>query len=185
MQRGELKTVDVIGQYLKGRKPFEQHPEKLLEQLLSELNQAFYAKEAAKGWLQDRPALALAITWPATWLAQRGISVEAERYGKILREIIDGIVRHGDVAKIKHLPTYFDRCVRAYFVHNGEELYEERKKLRTAIDLRFLKHLPAAPAAVDPIEALAAAHRVLASGNRRKQSASASKDASQLPLAGL
>jgi hypothetical protein len=36
--------------------------------------------------------------------------------------------------------------VKSWFAHKGEDLYNERKSLRNAIDLRFLKGMKTTPA---------------------------------------
>lgn len=178
--------MDVFNQFLDGKRKAEKDrshqaardgvtpatpPEEVLKGLAGLLNRTFYAKAAAKEYLQDQGRLMATLTWPASWLVERGITLPVDRYDAIIREIVAGIVQHGDTAKIKHFPTYFDRCVRLYFVHNGEDLYEERKRMRSAMDLRFLSGMPAKVAPTpDPMEAIAAAHRVLATGRKRAKS---------------
>lgn len=139
-------------------------PDAVIERLLSRINTTFYRSQDARTWLVDHKALTHALTWPAAWLNQRAIGLPLDRYEKIIGEILDGIRAHGDLAAIRHFPTYLLRCTKQWFAHNGEALYEERKSIRNAIDLRVLKGLSAQPAsAVDAIEVLAQAHRVLAS----------------------
>ena len=150
-------------------------PDEMLEGLLRHINAQFYTGTTAKRWHQDHRHLMRALTWPATWLRQRRIEMPLERYESILREIILEIQRHGDTGKVRHFPSYLAECVRLWFVHNGDELWEESKRLRAKLDVRFLKGLPtAATTAVpgaDPIEAMAAAHRVLAAGKPRAKAA--------------
>ncbi|MBI5689294.1 MAG: hypothetical protein HZC55_04295 [Verrucomicrobia bacterium] len=144
-----------------------QAPESLVADLLAELGRRFYQGKPVKVWMQDQKPLLLALTWPAGWLQQRGVSLPVARYGEILREVISGIGTHGDLAKIEHFPSYLLHCVRLWFVHHGEDLYYRQKSIRDAIDLAVLQRGSAQPAsALDPIEALAAAHRVLATRKR-------------------
>lgn len=139
-------------------------PDEAIARLMAKINATFYARADARAWLVDQKALTLALTWPATWLNQRAIGLPLDRYEAILRDILTDIRTHGDVASIRHFPTYLLRCVKLWFQHNGEELYEERKRMRNALDLRFLRGLPAQPApTVDAIDVLAQAHRMLAS----------------------
>lgn len=141
-------------------------PDVMIEELLAALNTSFYAGKDAKAWLRDARDLKLVLLWPATWLTQRGISLPADRYEAILREIIGGIRQHGDTAAIRHFPTYFAHTVQRWFVHHGEELYEERKRARNFMDAALRAATRNASAEPDPTAALAAAHRVLATGKR-------------------
>ena len=166
--------MNVLGQFLDDRderhgKPAaaESAPDAMIAGLLAEIGRRFYQGKGAKRWAQDQKPLMLALTWPAGWLQQRAVSLPVARYREILREIVEGIATHGDVAKIEYFPGYLQRCIRLWFVHNGEELYERQKSIRNALDLDFLKRgVAPAKAAPDPVEALAAAHRVLASAKR-------------------
>jgi hypothetical protein len=172
--------MDVFGQFLQARQdqaaaaedrakragiaPGEA-PEKMVAELMADIGRRFYQGAQTKRWMQDQKAIMVALTWPAGWLQQRGVSLPVDRYRRILVEIIDGIAEHGDVGKIDYFPAYLQRCVRLWYVHNGEDLYYRQKSIRDSMDLRLLKG--GTPAAgPDPIEALAAAHRVLASGRR-------------------
>jgi hypothetical protein len=76
--------------------------------------------------------------------------------------------RHGATNEIRYFPAYFEHAVKSWFVHHGEDLYEERKSIRNALDLRFLKGLKqAAPTGPDPMEVLAKTNAVLATTRRR------------------
>ena len=164
--------MNLLGHILDGQRAAVKTklPDAVIEELLASINARFYAKTGARQWLQDQKPLMLALTWPATWLAQRGISLTLDRYEAILREILTTVQTHGEVAAIKYFPAYLLRCVRLWFVHHGEALYEERKRIRNAIDLRMLKG-GTPRTAPDPIEALVAANRVLAAGGRRIKTA--------------
>jgi hypothetical protein len=156
-------------------------PDEVIAGLLASINTMFYTKADARAWLVDQKPLKLALTWPATWLNQRGIGLPLDRYEAILREILAEIRSHGDVAAIRHFPTYLLRCVKLRFQHNGETFYEEGKRMRNVLDLRFLKGLASQPApAVDAIEVLAQAHRMLAS--RRPASKACPQDDDQPTL---
>lgn len=138
-------------------------PDAMVAELLAELGRRFYhGRRPVHKWGQDQKALMMTLTWPAGWLKTRGVSLPVARYREILAEIIDGIASHGDLAKIEYFPSYLQHCVSQWFIHNGEELYERQKSVRNAMDLRFIKTGTAqAPSGPDPMEALAAAHRVL------------------------
>jgi len=87
------------------------------------------------------------------------------------------VQRHGATGEIKFFPAYFERTVKAWFIHNGESLYEERKSIRDAIDLRFLKGLKTtAPTGPDPMQVLAQTNAVLATTRRRQKSSPVDND---------
>lgn len=152
-------------------------PDALVDELLADLNVSFYTGGDAKAWLRDLRDLKLVLTWPATWLTQRGIGLPGDRYEAILREIIAGVKEHGDKAAIRHFPTYFGHVVRQWFIHHGEELYEERKRARTFMEAALRTATQRAVfAEPDPTEALAAAHRVLATGKRAAKAPHADQD---------
>lgn len=156
-------------------------PEAMLERLLERVNATFYAKAEARIWLRDKPAVMMVLTWPATWLTQRGVGLPVERYEAILREVLDGIRKHGAVDSIKHFPTYFGHAVRQHFVHQGDALYEERKRLRSVLDMEALRTAATRRATgPDPMEALAAAHRVLKAGKPKAKPAA--DNALELPF---
>lgn len=160
--------MNIFESYLDGRSGMpNESPDAMVAELLTEIGRHFYQGKSAKSWLQDQKALTMTLTWPAGWLKNRGVGLSVARYREIMREIIVGINEHGDLAKIDYFPSYLQHCVRLWFVHNGEELYYRQKSIRDSIDLALLKGGSAqAPAGPDPIEALAAAHRVLASQKR-------------------
>ena len=146
-------------------------PDQVIATLLDRINRRFYRTAPASRWMQDKRHLTGIVTWPATWLVERGISLPLDRYQALLGDILTGIEQHGDTA-IKFFPAYLERTVKAWFAHNGEALYTERKALRNALDFRALAAAGSANVqAPDPIEALAAANRVLATASRRTKAA--------------
>lgn len=160
--------------------PKTKAPDAMVEELLALINVTFYATADAKAYLRDNRELKLALTWPATWLSQRGVGLPVDRYEKLLRDIIGEIKQHGDMAAIRHFPTYFKHVVTQWFIHNGEQLYEERKHVRNLIDMRLLQRAGASAPAPDPTETLATLNRMLAT---RKRAAKAVKnDEPELPL---
>lgn len=176
--------MNIFSQYLENRgqtpagTPTADAPDAVVSELLADLGRRFYhGKRPVQKWGQDQKALMMTLTWPAGWLKNRGVSLPVGRYREIMVEIVQGIADHGDTAKIEYFPSYLQRCVQLWWVHNGEEVYNRQKSLRNAMDLRFIKTGTAqAPAGPDPIEALAAAHRVLAG---QKKAGKAKKDDGQ------
>lgn len=179
--------MNVFGQFLDEREDGErgktEAPESAVARLLGRINTEFYAAADAKEWLRDEPAVRLALLWPATWLNRRAVSLPVSRYASILGAILDGIRRHGKLAGIKHFPSYLFHAIEQWFVHHGDELYQERKHIRNAIDLTALRAGPTHQNAPDPIEAMAAAHRLLSS--RRKTAKTAAHDPKQVSFLDL
>ena len=173
--------MNVFGQFLDEREDGErgktEAPEAAIARLLGRINAEFYASADVKAWLRDEPAIRLALLWPATWLNRRAVTLPMPRYTAILAAILDGIRRHGNLAGIKHFPSYLFHAIEQWFIHHGDELYQERKHIRNAIDLNALRAGPTHQKSPDPIEAMAAAHRLLSS--RRKPAKTAAKDPHQ------
>jgi hypothetical protein len=136
-------------------------PQGMVARLLVEINRRFYARKDVRAWTVDKRAILKAITWPAVWLNERGVGMPERDYEAKVIEIIDGISRHGDLAKIKFFPAYLGDCIRKHFVHQGDEIYATRKHVRQAIELSFLKGRAPAAGARDVVPAIAAAHLVL------------------------
>lgn len=144
----------------------------MIAALMKHVRQQFYTSWPEKKWLQEQRLILMVLTWPATWLNQRGIGLPLDRYERILRDIILEVQRHGATGEIKFFPAYFERTVKSWFIHNGEALYEERKSIRDALDLRFLRGMKTtAPTGPDPMQVLAQTNAVLATTRRRAKSA--------------
>lgn len=121
------------------------------QQLLQAIRDAFYTHEPNL-FHRDRKRLIHAITWPASWLEQRALGTSPQTYARIIRQRLDDIRTHGDPQRYKaHFPNYLLKVLQDYFLHHGEQLYDELKHLRNSlygIDT-LLKNLQAA--APDPI----------------------------------
>jgi hypothetical protein len=179
-----MSTVDVLGGFLDGRGGMSaQMPQALVAKLMEHVRTQFYGDQEKRFYQEQRELMGV-LTWPAAWLRERRITLPMARYEAILRGVILEMQRHGDTGKVRHFPSYFARCVRLWFVHNGEALYMERKSLRDALpNMRELLARTGAKEA-DPVEALAAAHAVLATRKAGPKTArkDASKDDSQSTL---
>lgn len=142
--------------------------QEMIATLMKHIRNQFYADRPLEKWLRDQRMVMGILTWPATWLNQRGVGLPVARYEAILREVIVDIQRHGATGEIKYFPAYFERAVKSWFAHKGEDLYNERKSLRNAIDLRFLKGMKTAPANDGAkLEVLVETHALLATTRRR------------------
>lgn len=166
--------MDMLAQRLdqRARTEGKKLPADTIAELLAEINGRFYKGSTARQWLRDQKPLTKALTWPATWLATRAITLPLDRYEAILRGILDTITEHGETAAIRYFPVYFEHCVRLWFAHHGEEVYEERKHIRNAIDIAALTRAATRPTQPDPMETLAQVNRVLMSGRKRQKTAS-------------
>ena len=136
-------------------------PQALVARLLAEINRRFYAGKDVRAWTVDKRPILKALTWPAVWLNERGVGMPERDYEAKLLEIIEGISRHGALAKIKFFPAYLGDCIRKHFVHQGDEIYASRKHVRQAIELSFIKGRTPSAVACDVVPAIAAAHLVL------------------------
>jgi hypothetical protein len=147
------------------RLPFRQAqgPERV-EGLLEEVQRRFYAGQPVRDFYRDRRMLLYALTWPAAWLEGRALTCSAARYHALLGERLVAIAVHGDPARHSaYFPAYLLKCLQDWFQHHGDELYDELKHIRNALD----QVLASVPFATDVqrdaqhTEILAATHRLI------------------------
>lgn len=104
------------------------------EALLLALRQRFYDQRPAD-YRRDRPRLLHALTWPATWLEARGLTCSPSRYQTLLADRIQAIAAHGNPAVYgAYFPTYLLKCLQDWFDRHGDNLYDELKHIRNALD---------------------------------------------------
>ena len=103
--------------------------------MLALIRREFYRKVPEKQFFQERPRLKSAITYPARWLNERGVTATASLYRRVLRTVIDAIKQHGRRDKIDRFEIYFLDCVQKHMKHHGEEYYEAAKAARSAADV--------------------------------------------------
>ena len=110
--------------------------EKTRDQLLSAIRKAIYPERPEREFFHDQKALLQAITWPATWLTSRGLVMAPARYREFILARLAEVIQHGDPAALARtwFPRYFLKCIRQWFYHRGEDLYDELKHARNAID---------------------------------------------------
>ena len=148
--------------------------EQSLEQLLGRIRSLFYANLPEKRWYQERSALIQALTWPAHWMNQHGVTVSQPRYRRLLEERIEQIALHGDPKRQSaYFPAYLLKCFQEYFARHGEDLYEELKHIRNAlygwqISLEVRER---SQEQYTEIEAMARTHRLLAVKAKAKKKA--------------
>jgi hypothetical protein len=150
-------------------------------ELLATVQTRFYGAQPPRHFHRDRRMLLSALSWPATWLMRRGLTCSASRYHALLCDRLVDIARHGDPARYgAYFPAYLLKCLQDWFQHHGDELYEELKHIRNALDQVLGSARLTATVQHDArqVELLTAAHRLLRS-QREKPSPS---DEQQLRL---
>jgi hypothetical protein len=108
--------------------------------------------------------LLYALTWPAVWLERRGLTCSSRRYRALMAERLADIAVHGDPARYgAYFPAYLLKCLQDWFQHHGDELYDELKHIRNALDQVLASVRFAADVRGDAqhTELLAATHRLI------------------------
>ena len=135
-----------------------------VEGLLEAVRCKFYAGQSARGFHRDRRMLLYALTWPAVWLEHRGLTCPAARYQKLIAARLGDIAVHGDPARYgAYFPAYLLKCLQDWFQHHGDELYDELKHIRNALDqvLASARFAAAVQRDAQHTELLAATHRLI------------------------
>lgn len=105
-----------------------------LEELLGSIRLRFYLHRPAD-YQRDRRRLLHAVTWPATWLDERGLTCVPPRYHTLIEERLQAIAAHGNpTAYGAYFPAYLLKCLQDWFDRYGDELYSELKHIRNALD---------------------------------------------------
>jgi hypothetical protein len=135
-----------------------------VEGLLEEVRRRFYAGHPRRDFHRDRRMLLYALTWPATWLEARALTCSPPRYHTLIAERLVDIAVHGDPARSgAYFPAYLLKCLQDWFRYHGEELYDELKHIRNALDQVLASVRFAADVQRDAqhTELLAATHRLI------------------------
>ncbi len=104
------------------------------EELLLAIRLRFYADRPGH-YHRDRQRLLYALTWPATWLDERGLTCSPQRYHTLVEDRLQAIAAHGNPAAYgAYFPTYLLKCLQDFFGRYGDELYSELKHIRNALD---------------------------------------------------
>jgi hypothetical protein len=105
-----------------------------LEALLGAIRLRFYLHRPTD-YQRDRRALLHALTWPATWLDERGLTCSPQRYQTLIEERLQAIAAHGNPSAYgAYFPTYLLKWLQDFFDRHGDELYSELKHIRNALD---------------------------------------------------
>ncbi len=136
--------------------------------MLALIRREFFAKTPAKLFFQERGLLLQAVSYPATYLNDRGVACQASRYRAILMTVINTIKRHGNRAKIARFSAYFLHAIQTHMQHHGDEYYQAAKEPRAiASELdKTLGRIRRSGGADQTVPALAELHRSLKAGRR-------------------
>ncbi len=105
-----------------------------LDELLGTIRLHFYLHRPVD-YRRDRRRLLHALTWPATWLEERGLTCAPPRYHTLIAERLHAIAAHGNPAVYDaYFPTYLLKCLQDWFDRHGDDLYGELKHIRNALD---------------------------------------------------
>jgi hypothetical protein len=105
-----------------------------MEELLLAIRLRFYVQRPTD-YHRDRQRLLHAVTWPAIWLDERGLTCAPQRYQTLIDERLQAIAAHGQPSAYGvYFPTYLLKCLQNWFDRYGEELYAELKHIRNALD---------------------------------------------------
>jgi hypothetical protein len=152
-----------------------------VRQLLEEVRCRFYAVQPVRDFHRDRRMLLYALTWPAVWLERRALTCSAARYHALIAERLVAIAVHGDPARYgAYFPAYLLKCFQDWFHHHGEELYDELKHIRNALDqvLASVRFAAGVQRDAQHSELLAATHRLIQARRVQRNKT----DDRQLPL---
>lgn len=175
------------------RTPGRPTPHELpVEAILEEIRGRFYTPEkdrraAGRRWFfRDRRMLIYAVSWPALWLHQRALTCSPQRYHALIVERLEAISLHGDRSRFDpgaqggYFPAYLLKCLQDWFSHHGDQLYDQLKHTRNAIDKILASPIFAAAVRKDAqhINVLLAAHQLV----RPKRKKTPACDPAQLSL---
>jgi len=134
-------------------------------ELLQTIRLRFYATRSAD-YHRDHQRLLHALTWPATWLDERGLTCSPQRYHALLDERLHAIAAHGDpVLYSAYFPTYLLKCLQDWFDRHGDTLYSELKHIRNALDqvLASVRFAERVQSHARHLDLLVSTHRLLES----------------------
>ena len=144
---------------------------RIVQDFLHVLRTQFYA-DKAKAFYQERAILIRAITWPAAYLAKRGVGLTEADHRQLLTDQIRTIQHHGDTAAIRYFCRYFLHVIQQHMKFHGEDYYDSGKGIR-ALAAGALDSLQAraAAGALETTDRLAEIHAAIRLPKRRKKAA--------------
>jgi hypothetical protein len=150
-------------------RPKQETPAAMLHALTRIVRRQFCPDLTDDDWYPHLRFIKRVLTYGASYLNKRGVTLPPARYEAIYQDIFQGIKAHGQTGSIGYWPGYLLRCVQSHFKHHGDEYYEEGKNMRALAEraLYATQRAQEAAQAADPLEAYAQAHAVLAARKRR------------------
>ena len=166
-------------------RPGQDTPEALIWRLQTFIRGQFCADLTPKQWAQSVNFMRRnVILWPARFMAGKGFTLPPDRYESIMRDIFQGIIRHGKAGAVKYWPGYLMKCVQDHWRHHWEEYYAEAKSCRYLAETALLACKPNIRPENRTVEALAIAHKVLTTAYKQKRHPKTLPTQKQLPLFG-
>jgi len=148
----------------------QETPAAMLNDLVRTVRSQFCPELSNDDWYPHVRFVKRLLTYGASYLNKRGVTLPPARYQAIYQHIFQGIKAHGQTASVTYWPGYLLRCVQSHFKHHGDEYYEEGKNMRALAERALYATQRAQEAAqtADPVEVYAQAHAVLAAPKRRQ-----------------
>jgi hypothetical protein len=100
------------------------------DQQLEIIRAVLYAGATAE-FQADHSIIIQAITAPAAFLHARDLRLSGARYGQILRQVLDDIRTHGNLAGIRSRAAYLLHCVQKHMECNADRYLDEAKNVAT------------------------------------------------------
>jgi hypothetical protein len=158
-------------------RPKQQTPEEIISDLMQHIRAGFYF-DHPQAWFADQHFIkAKVVTWPASWLNSRGVTLKPERYKEVLIGVFETIKVHGNTGSVKYWPGYLLHCLQMHFKCHGDEIYEEAKSLRNKMEAALMacQRSVEASRAADPVAAIAQVNKALMSVGRKKKTVAPAK----------
>jgi hypothetical protein len=149
-------------------RPSQDTPEDLVARLLQTVRGQFCGDMTPGEWgMNSHFVKRNVILWPARFMIGKGFTLPAARYEAIMRSIFQTIIQHGNTRVVGYWPGYLMMCTQQHWRHHWEEYYAEAKAVRNQVAALLAGCQPTARED-RTVEALAMAHKVLASAKRGK-----------------
>ena len=112
-------------------------PSAVLEDLMQQVRAYLYSALPDRAWFTQQERVKATLTLPAKWLDDRKVELPAERYQKLLEDILATIKAKGrKPTQMGKFPClYLHSCVESHMRHHGEEYYNEGKGIRNRVKL--------------------------------------------------
>jgi hypothetical protein len=140
----------------------------LVQEFLQMIRNQFYFDKPDFHFHQHRSILIKAFTYPASWLATRGMTREipADRYRQLIQDVIQEVKRFGQMSTSRSPAHYFFKVMQTHMQHHGEDYYDECRSVRNAV-AQITAGMTKVPETDSTLADLAALHRLATSGARK------------------